>query len=201
MKLYEFSTSRSIRIHWILNELDIDCETHSLDFQNGENQSEEYLKIHPLGKVPALVDGELTLWESAAIINYLAEKYPKANLIPESGTSERALYDQWMSYALTELDAVLWTKMKHKFALPEEYRTADVNPACDFEFKRNAQVFEKYLENHSYALGDNFQAVDILIGQIFYWAQKIKMLNDLPNCEAYLDKLKQRSAFPKQLRN
>ena len=132
MKLYEFWISRSIRCHWMLKETGANCEIESVDLRNDKGQDPEYLKIHPLGKVPALVDGDFTIFESAAILSYLGDKYPEKNLIPKAGTYDRGHYDQWMAYTLTELDAVLWTRSKHAFVLPEEMRAPEaVAKACE----------------------------------------------------------------------
>ena len=75
IKLFEYSKSRSVRIHWLLKELGAEFESVSIDLRKGEQFSPEYKKIHPLGKVPAIQDGDLTLFESAAICNYICESY------------------------------------------------------------------------------------------------------------------------------
>jgi glutathione S-transferase len=82
MKLYEFAFTRSIRARWTLQELGVDFEAITVNLQAGEHRRPEYLAINPAGKLPALVDGDLVLTESAAIVLYLGEKYGK--FVPRS---------------------------------------------------------------------------------------------------------------------
>src|SRR6185503_2548492 len=77
MKLYEFAFTRSIRARWTLQELGVDFEGVTVNMRAGEHRSSQFLAINPAGKLPALVDGDLVLTESAAIVWYLAEKYRK----------------------------------------------------------------------------------------------------------------------------
>ena len=73
MKLYEFAPTRSIRVRWTLQELGVDFETITVDLLAGEHRSPAFLKINPAGKLPVLVDGDMVLTESVAIVLYLAE--------------------------------------------------------------------------------------------------------------------------------
>jgi glutathione S-transferase len=82
MKLYEFAPTRSIRARWTLQELGVDFESATVNMLAGEHRSPAFLKINPAGKLPVLVDGDLVLTESVAIVLYLAEKYPDKSLIP-----------------------------------------------------------------------------------------------------------------------
>ena len=75
MKLYEFAPTRSIRVRWTLQELGVDFEAITVNLLAGEHRSPVFLKINPAGKLPVLVDGDVVLTESVAIVLYLAEKY------------------------------------------------------------------------------------------------------------------------------
>ena len=88
MKLFEFAPTRSIRARWTLQELNVEFEAVTVNLIAGEHQSPAFLKINPAGKLPALVDGDMVLTESVAIL-YLAEKYPDRGLIP-TDLQERA---------------------------------------------------------------------------------------------------------------
>lgn len=200
MKLYEFSVSRSIRAHWMLKEVGANFETITVDLPKGGGQDPEFLKIHPLGKVPALVDGNFSIWESSAIINYLAEKFPEKNLIPKSGTYEKGEYDQWMAYTTTELDSILWTRAKHNFIYPEELRVPDVKRACEWEFKKNIIPAEEILGERKYILGDQFSGVDVILGHTLMWANGLEgYLADCPNCVDYIKRVKERENFPREM--
>src|ERR1700731_2320465 len=82
MKLFEFAPTRSIRVRWTLQELEIDFDAATVNLVAGEHRQPAFLKINPAGKVPALVDGDLVLTESVAIVLYLADKYPEKKLVP-----------------------------------------------------------------------------------------------------------------------
>jgi len=107
MKLYEFAPTRSIRVRWTLQELGVDFESIPVNLMAGEHRRPEFLEINPAGKVPVLVDGDLVLTESVAIVLYLAEKYPDKGLVP-TDLRARAQVNQWLLFAVTELEQPLW---------------------------------------------------------------------------------------------
>jgi glutathione S-transferase len=82
LKLYGGARSRASIVQWYLEELEVPYEFVKLDMQAGEHLKPEYLAINPVGKVPAIVDGDFQLWESGAILLYLADKYGKTPLSP-----------------------------------------------------------------------------------------------------------------------
>src|SRR5438270_12312380 len=82
MKLYEFPPTRSIRVRWTLQELEVPFESVIVDPTKAELRQPACLEVNPAGKLPALVDGDLVLTESVAIVLYHAEKYPDRNLLP-----------------------------------------------------------------------------------------------------------------------
>src|SRR5437762_14359164 len=82
MQLYGFAPARSIRVRWTLQELGVDFDPVPVNLVAGEHRRPEFLEINPAGKIPVLVDGDLTLTESVAIVLYLAEKYPDKGLVP-----------------------------------------------------------------------------------------------------------------------
>ena len=104
MKLYEFGPTRSIRVRWTLQELGVDFEAIRINLPTGEHRSPEFLKLNPAGKIPVLVDGDMVLTESVAIVLYLAEKYSDKCLLPTDLT-DRAEVNRWLLFAATELAA------------------------------------------------------------------------------------------------
>src|SRR5689334_3746061 len=94
MKLYEFAPTRSIRVRWTLQELGIDFEAIPIDLLAGEHRSPAFLKINPAGKLPVLVDADMVLTESVAIVVYLADKYRDKGLIP-ADLQQRAQLMRW----------------------------------------------------------------------------------------------------------
>src|SRR6266496_5984510 len=102
MKLYEFGPTRSIRVRWTLQELGVDFEPIRVNLVAGEHRRPEFLKINPAGKLPVLVDGDLVLTESVAIVLYLGEKYADKGLLPKD-LGQRAQLNKWLLFAATEL--------------------------------------------------------------------------------------------------
>src|SRR5215471_14916790 len=107
MKLFEFGPTRSIRARWTLQELGVPFEAVTINLLSGEHRSPAFLEINPAGKLPVLVDGDMVLTESIAIVLYLAEKYPDKGLIP-TDVRERAQIMRWLLFTTTELEQPLW---------------------------------------------------------------------------------------------
>jgi glutathione S-transferase len=95
LKLYGGARSRASIVKWYLEEIAVPYEFVMLDMQAGAHLQPEYLEINPIGKVPAIVDGDFKLWESGAILLYLAQKYGK---MPES-LEQQAEIVQWVMFA------------------------------------------------------------------------------------------------------
>lgn len=148
MKLFEFAPTRSIRVRWTLQELGVEFESVVIDLAAGENHSAAFLKINPAGRLPALVDGDVVLTESVAIVLYLAEKYPEKRLVP-SDPAQRAQVYRWLLFTATELEQPLWRISKHTALYPENRRlAADVVLARE-DFAPMAQVLEAHMDASS----------------------------------------------------
>lgn len=187
--LYEYGPSRSKQARWAL----LEC---GLEFQaiSGVEilHSEELNRVNPMGKVPAVViDGE-PLFEAAAICTYLADLVPEKGLIAPSGTRERALHLQWVSFALTEMEAYLWSNARNTFVLPKEQRITALFKQNNEAFLQAAKVLEKVLADTDYLIGNRFSVTDILVGFTLNWGKGAGLLNDLPSLNKYLDRLKER---------
>ena len=110
------ASSRSMRAHWMAHELALDYEARLIGSRTGETQTEAFRLLNPKEKIPVLVDGDLILSESAAIVTYLGDTYGQDSfLVPRPYTQERALYNQWNSFIQMELDAhTLYVLRKHR---------------------------------------------------------------------------------------
>jgi len=198
MELYGMGVSRSFRALWAAEEAEVELEYVIVKFgsdqQNG-NQSKGYKQLNYQGKVPTLVDGDLVLTESAAIINYLANKAPQRNLIPSDGTFARAKYDQMCYFIVTELEQPLWSKGKHKFALPEKYRVPTlINTTLAFEFAKAQSTLLGLIADAEFAIGDHFTMADVLLTQTLNWAERFEFDID-ERLLTYKERMKQRAAY------
>jgi glutathione S-transferase len=192
MKLYGSPRTRSDRVTWLLKELELEYEFIAIDFLKQEHRSPDFLKLNPNGKVPVLVDGDLVIYESAAICLYLAEKHPEKGLVPQS-PSERALCYQWIFFVCNELEAPLWTKAKHTFIYPERKRVPQIFASCDWEFRQRVKTVEEALNSREFLVGQRFTLADLLMADVLGWGQRQGLLTDTPRCARYLERLQERA--------
>ena len=202
MKLYGFKQSRSFRIVWMFNELGIDYEYIKINPRE-DLFSDWFLKINPAGKVPVLIDNDLVLTESAAIITYLGDKYPESGLVPKWGSKQRARYNQWCFYGLSELEQPLWLIHKHRFILPKKLRLPAIEQGALWEFRQILKVLDYRLTNglseQDWILGDTFSGADILLGDILRWAQNNGIDFKIVAIKEYYQRLSGRPAFQETL--
>ncbi|MGB5707184.1 MAG: glutathione S-transferase family protein [Arenicellales bacterium] len=188
LKLYGRFQTRSNRAHWALEELQVPYEFYQLDFAAGDSRSALFLKLNPGGKIPVLQDGDLVISESGAICNYLGDKFSDSGLTPPGGTAGRAKYDQWMFFVQSELEQPMWTKAKHKFALPKAQRIEGLSPTVEWEFDRAAEILSRGLGQNEFILGGRFTMADIMITHTLGWARVAKFEIRHQNLLDYADR-------------
>lgn len=187
--LYEYGPSRSRQVRWTLLELEFDFKSIAgVELLH----SDELNKVNPMGKVPAVViDGE-PLFEAAAICTYLADLAPQKGLIAPSGTLERALHLQWVSFALSELEAFVWSNAKNTFVLPKEKRITALFEQNNEAYRHAAAVLDRIMEDKTYLVANRFSVTDIIVGFTLNWGHSTGLLAHTPNLVAYIDRLKER---------
>lgn len=194
MLLYGLGPSRSLRASWALEEAGVEWKYVRLNAREGEHRKDSYLAINPGGKVPALVDGDVIVTESLAVVTYIGEKYPSSQLVPSS-LAERAQYFRWCAFAISELEQPLWLMGKHSFALPTEYRVTGLEKTATFEFDKAVQVLATGLADREFILGSTFTGADILLGHTLSWARFQKFAIEPANVQEYADRVLARPAF------
>lgn len=195
LEVYGQANTRSLRVTWMLEELQQKYQYTPVALTKGEGRTPEYLGVNPGGKVPTLKDDDLVLTESGAILSYLADKFSEKALIPQVGSAERGKFNQWSYFAICELEQPMWTIAKHRFAIPPKYRVADINPTAVWEFQVALKVLSKGLADQKYILGDEFSAADILIAHSLNWAVAFQQPIEQENLQAYMARLNQRPAL------
>jgi len=166
-------TTRTMRPHWMLHELGLDYEKRLVTSRSGETRSEDFIKLNPKKKVPVLLDGDLVLTESAAIVTYLGDTYGKGTgLTPDFGTRERARYNEWCFFVMMELDAhTLYVVRKHRdlASLYGEAPSAVTEAFAGFE-RQITVVSAALSDGRHYLIGGTFTGADILLGTCLDWA-------------------------------
>ena len=180
MKLFGMQQSRSFRCLWALEESGLEYEYVAVQLftdpaETDSAQHPGYLELNSQGKVHTLVDGDLVLTESIAIMNYVARSAPESGLLPNASMDAYAHHDELVCFILAELEQPLWSTGKHRFALPEDQRIPKMLETAKFEFAKAINTLDHLLGEGEYAEEDQFTMVDILLAQTFNWAIRFEL--------------------------
>jgi len=188
MQLYWCPRTRSFTALWLMEETGQAYERVRIDISEGAQKTPEYLAINPMGKVPALQDGDATLAEAAAICAYVAERYPQAKLAPPLGDPKRAKYLYWLFFGPGCIEP----------AMVQLSTKIEMNPVAAGwgDAQRVFDVLDAALTTGPWLLGETFSAADILIGSGLNFAVRMfKMVPSRPSFERYVDACSARPAF------
>ena len=185
--LFHAPNTRSFGTLTLLEELGADYRLHVLNLKAGEQRQPEYLAINPMGKVPALLHGEVVVTEQVAIYIYLADLYPEAGLAPAIGDTLRGPYLRWLAfYGACFEPAIVDRAMQHEPA------QASTSPYGDYDTMLNALTDQ--LAKGPYILGDSFTAADVLWGTALNWTVMFKLVPELPVFTRYIERINARPA-------
>lgn len=176
LKLYGGTRSRASIIQWYLEEINLNYDYILIDMSQQEHLQPAFLKLNPMGKVPVMVDGDFKLWESGAILLYLAEKY--GNEI--NSLEEKSIINQWILFANSTLATGLFIEANR-----------------EKEMSKLLPPLENIFQNNSYLLGEKFTVADVAVGSMLAYTQILLQL-DLSNYPAitkYIENITQRPAF------
>jgi glutathione S-transferase len=199
MKLFFSPNSRAVRVAWCLEEMGLSYDLHSIPLGDPEMRSPEYRKRHPMGRVPVLEDGDVTIFESGAIIQYLLAKYGNHGLVPAVDSVNFAQYLQWFHYAEGMIMPPMNTLVVETILLPPERRTeVNVKRATKLLGQMLAAV-DQQLEGREFIAGP-FSAADFMTGHATAMAVKLGAdISDKPNIKPYVNRLLARVGFQRAL--
>ncbi|MBW4465585.1 MAG: glutathione S-transferase family protein [Pegethrix bostrychoides GSE-TBD4-15B] len=198
MRLYEFGPTRSIRVRWMLQELGVDFEAVTVNLRAGEHRQPEFLKLNPAGKVPVLVDEDLVLTESVAIVLYLAEKYPDKGLVP-TDLRQRSQFYRWILFSATELEQPLWRISRHTSLYPEHLRLPAEVALAQQDFTNMAAVIEDHMQERQFLMGESVTAADFVCAYTLDWANEIRLLDNCPQLLQYIERMYARPNAPHRI--
>ena len=145
-----------------------------------------------------LVDGDLIIPESAAIVHYLADKYREKGLLP-ADLRQRAQAYRWIMFAVTELEQPLWRISKHTALYPEDKRLpADIALARE-EFLAMAAVLDSHLEGRRFIAGDRITAADCVTAYLIDWANEFQLIDNFAQLRDYLERMYARPTAPERI--
>ena len=188
MQLYWSPRSRSFTALWLMEETGKPYERVLTDISAGAQKKADYLAINPMGKVPALKDGDATLAEAAAICAYVAERYPDAKLAPPVGDPLRAKYLYWLFFAPGCIEPAM-------VQVATKLEMSSIAAGWG-EASRVFDVLDDALAKGPWILGETFSAADIAIGSALNFSVRLfKMVPSRPSFDAYIARCMARPAF------
>jgi GST-like protein len=193
IKLYYHPSPNPAKVALYLEEAGLPYELVPVDTRKGEQHSPAFTAINPNAKTPALTDGDATVFDSNAILLYLAEKTGK--FLPANTPAARAQMHSWLMFVATGIGPYSGQAVHFKHVAPEP-KVYAVN-RYDFEAWRHWNIIDTQLAKHKYMLGDTYTLIDMAV---WGWARAVpRILGDgawekLPNVKRLFDEINARPA-------
>jgi glutathione S-transferase len=199
LKLHFAPNSRASRISWLLEELALPYELNLMAFHPKDLKSDEHRARHPLGRVPVLDDGEVSIFESGAIVDYILERHRNGGLKPAADSHHFAPYLQWFHYCEGMVMPPVNTIVVHTLLLPPDRRDETVLEQARKLLTRAWQPVDETLAGKDYLIGD-FSGADIMLGHAAFMSNRLGCIpQEMPNLRAYVQRISERPAFAKAI--
>ena len=197
MKLYFAPNSRAVRIAWLLEELGLEYDVEKYKVGDRALRTPEYYKIHPMGRIPVLEDGETRIYESGAIVQYLLARHGDGKFVPDVNDPAFPEYLQWLHYAEGSIMGQVNILVVETILLPPEKRN-DVNVNRALKLLRVALGnVDNRLQDREYLTG-TFTGADIMTGHACFGAMNAGAeIDDYEHLNAYINRLLKRPALEK----
>lgn len=186
LTLYTHPQSRGVTAQIMLAECEADYTTVIIDYEKIKDP--DYLSINPMGKLPALTDGDTVITELAAICTYLADKYPHKSLAPASDSVQRGVYYRWLFFACNVLEPAMMVKLGR---LSE----AQYGHVGFGKLEEAIAILEDTLAKQPYLCGEEYTTADVYVGAMLIWAKMQQAVSSYPAViEIYLKTMTSRPA-------
>lgn len=196
--LYFAAGTRSSRPCWLLEECGVPYDLKKVELRKGEHKRGAYLALNPLGKVPALKEGESIITETLGICLHIADRYGAKRLAPEITDTNRGAYYRWMAFSVGSLEAALLEEVRRKTADENGEDFAPMSRQLS-SFESVVKLIENMLSTSDYLLGDDFSAADVLNGSGMFWARSLGLLERYEHVWGWLQRLEARPAYNRML--
>lgn len=191
-QLHYFPANANAAPHMVLEEIGIEYDLALVDRTRNAQNSREYLKINPNGRIPTLVDGNLIISEAAAIVLHLVDRHADAGLAPQVGTPERARFYQWLTFLTNSLqeELMIW-QYPDRLAGSDASAAAVVKGGAEARANKFLDVIEDHLGAHGpLFLGDRLSALDFYLVMLSRWARPMaRPPRQRPNVAKLLDRM------------
>jgi len=170
-RLFGTANSRALRAVWGMEEVGLDYEHVPVSY-GADSKTPEYLAVNPNGRIPALIDGDLQLFESMAINLYLAKRYGGA-LYPSTAADEARAW-QWSVWAISEIEPLQMQIVVQKFFTPEDKRNPKVVDGATRGLQRPLRVLDAALAGRTWLLGEQFSVADLNVASVMHLMKSVK---------------------------
>jgi glutathione S-transferase len=197
-KLYYYPGNANLAPHMLLEELGADYELVLVDREKNAHKQAEYLRLNPNGRLPTLIDGDLVLYETAAICLHLVDKHPEAGLAPAVGSSERAEFYKWLVYLTNTLQAELLTYFYPERLADDAAAIAQVKAHAEKRVSDMLDLLDKAVAESGgpFLLGHRYSAVDPYLLMLSRWTRMMHLpARNRPHLGPYLRMLLERPAI------
>jgi glutathione S-transferase len=191
------SSSNVQKVIWALDELGLEFKRHTVGGSFGGNRDPDYLKMNPNGLVPVLGDGDVTMFESNAIVRYLGARYGEGTLRPKDAKGLAAA-EQWMEWQNLNVAPAISAIFMNEVRTPKAQRNPNAIAAAEANLAKTLPIADKALASSRWFAGDSFSYGDIIMG-VLYWRYSKVGANtlDVPNIKRWFEALQQRPAYKK----
>ena len=195
LKFHFAPNSRAGRIVWLLEELDLPYEINKMAFHPKDLKSDEHRARHPLGRVPVLDDGDISIFESGAIVEYVIARHKNGGLKPDENSTLFPDYLQWFHYCEGMVKPPVNTIVVQTILLPPERRDEKALGQAQRLLSKALEPVNDALAGKDYLIGD-FSAADIMLGHACFMGNRLGCVNeDMPHLKAYVERVANRPAF------
>lgn len=186
LTLYHHPYSRAAGVLWMLEELEVPYQLEFVDMNQGEQSKPEFLRRNPMGKLPTLVDGGVTVTESSAIGMYLADRYSYGNLAPKLDDPARATYLRWIAFAPSVIEPGCYAQMSKW-----DYKPSQAGWGT---YENILTSIEEAIGTGPWLLGEKFSMADVIFGGTLRYMLRFNMIEARDSFTAYAARLDARPA-------
>ena len=188
MKLYWSPKTRSIRLVWMLEEAGVPYERVRIDIRDEASKGNpEFRAASPMGKVPALEDGAVRMWDSGAMCAYLADQYPANKLAPPIGDPQRGEYLMWLMFTNSVIEPAMAEKVAKLTPNPTGFGWGS--------WDQMLVTLKQGITRRTWILGERFSAADVMLGTACHFLIQFKMVGDEPILSSYVARCAERPAW------
>ena len=199
LKVHFSPNSRAGRIIWLMEELELEYEVNIMPFSKEGLKSDEHRARHALGRVPVLEDGEVMIFESGAIIEYVLTRHKEGGLKPKADSPEFPYYLQWFHYCEGMVMPPMNQIVVQTILLPPERRDENVLKQAKNLLTKSLMMVNANLEDKEYLIGD-FSAADLMLGHACYMSNRMGCVTDeMHHIKDYVARISARPAFKKAI--